>query len=76
MTVSCERCGEVWPRDPALEVECPHCRAGVGKPCKRPSEHGIFGGGVHAARDQAAMDAGLLQRCAGKPVTDSDRRND
>jgi len=24
MTISCSRCGEEWPRDPALEVVCPH----------------------------------------------------
>lgn len=58
--VSCNRCGQTWLRDPALEVECPQCRAPIGSPCKRPSGHGCE---LHMSRDQAALDAGLFQRC-------------
>lgn len=66
MTVACKRCGQTWPRDPALEVPCPQCGAPVGVRCRRPSGHGGNFVGVHAVRDQAAMDAGLLERCPGK----------
>lgn len=76
MTVSCERCGEVWPRDPALEVECPQCHAPIGSPCMRPSGHRVFGGRVHSARDQRAMDEGLLKRCSGKPNAGPNLSND
>ncbi len=65
MTVSCDRCGQSWRRDPALEVRCPDCGAQPGRKCRRPSEHGIFGGGLHAARDRAAMKAGILVKCPG-----------
>ena len=50
------------PRDPVLEVPCPHCRAGVGKRCTRPSEHPVFGGGVHAGRVRGAIVAGYLSK--------------
>lgn len=60
MTVSCSLCGETWPRDPALKVECPTCHAAVGVRCKRPSGHGCE---IHASRDQAAMAAGFLRMC-------------
>lgn len=63
--VTCHRCGKTWPRDPALEVPCPTCRAAVGVKCRRPSGHNVPGG-IHASRDQAAMDAGLLERCPGE----------
>lgn len=63
MTVSCSRCGQEWPRDPALEVVCPTCNAAVGSKCKRPSEHGVYCNQPHAARDRAAMAAGFLQMC-------------
>jgi hypothetical protein len=62
----CNRCGETWPRDPALEVVCPVCHAGVGKPCMRPSEHKAFR--LHAERDVAAMAAGVLKKCTGALV--------
>jgi len=52
VTVSCNNCGETWPRDPALEVCCPTCQAAVGRECRRPSEHRVFGGEVHPARDR------------------------
>jgi DNA-directed RNA polymerase subunit RPC12/RpoP len=63
MTVRCANCGDEWERDPALEVACPQCGAKVGCKCKRPSQHGVWGGQPHASRDQAAMDAGFLRPC-------------
>jgi predicted RNA-binding Zn-ribbon protein involved in translation (DUF1610 family) len=68
MTVSCSACGQEWPRDPALEVECPKCEAKVGRYCRvrRPSGHTANFGNktlIHPARDQLAMDMGFLQRC-------------
>lgn len=62
--VICSRCGEEWARDPALEVPCPTCSAPIGLNCKRPSGHGVWGDQPHAARDEAAMKAGLLRRCS------------
>lgn len=50
--VTCENCGQTWPRDPVLEVRCPTCQAGVGRRCKRPSGHGCE---IHASRDRLAM---------------------
>lgn len=43
--IRCESCGQEWPRDPALEVECPVCHAKPGQKCRvpRPSEY------VHSA---------------------------
>ncbi len=73
-SVSCSRCGQEWPRDPALEVKCPTCQMPVGRKCRRPSEHNVWGGELHAARDQAAMDAGLLKKCTGKTVANKRRR--
>lgn len=62
--VKCSRCGQEWPRDPALEVECPTCRAPVGRKCRRPSGHPVLGPNrMHPKRDNAAMSAGLLMRC-------------
>jgi hypothetical protein len=61
MTARCNACGEEWPRDPALEVECPDCRASIGSPCRRPSGHGCA---VHGARDRLAMDWGFLSPCS------------
>jgi hypothetical protein len=67
MTVSCSACGQEWDRDPALEVTCPTCNARIGTYCseQRPSGYRIRFGStlIHPARDQAAMDFGLLQRC-------------
>jgi hypothetical protein len=65
--VTCRRSGEQWPRDPALEVPCPQCGAAIGKPCKRPSQHGVWGNQPHASRDQAALDAGIVRTCPGNP---------
>lgn len=46
MSVSCRQCPKTWPRDPALEVECPVCGAVPGEKCRtrRPSGH------VHSAK--------------------------
>lgn len=54
--VRCNSCGQTWRRDPALEVPCPTCSAGVGRKCRRPSGHEAWGGGVHADRDLLAME--------------------
>jgi hypothetical protein len=39
MTAHClkDGCTRTWPRDPATEIACPDCGAGIGKKCKRPS---------------------------------------
>lgn len=63
MTVICNRCGQEWERDPALEVPCPTCQAKVGQKCKRPSGHTVWGGQPHDERDRAAMEAGFLKSC-------------
>ncbi|MBN1661926.1 MAG: hypothetical protein JXA93_26265 [Anaerolineae bacterium] len=67
MTVRCCLCGQEWPRDPALEVPCPTCLAKIGQACRRPSGYTGNFTGVHAARDQAAMQAGLLEPCPAAP---------
>jgi hypothetical protein len=72
MTVSCSLCGQEWPRDPALEVECPKCHAKVGHYCivRRPSGHTANFGQkdlIHPQRDQLAMDNGFLRRCPASP---------
>ena len=56
MTIKCSACGQQWPRDPALEVACPVCRALVGSPCRRPSGHEVYGGQPHPDRDRLAME--------------------
>ncbi len=63
--VYCQKpgCGRSWPRDPALEVPCPTCRAPIGSPCKRPSGHPLFAHGVHAERDLAADAEGKYGVC-------------
>lgn len=58
--VTCSACGQWWPRDPALEVECPQCRAAPGVKCRRPSGHPCA---LHRARDRLAMERGYLERC-------------
>jgi hypothetical protein len=67
MSGSCARCGETWDRDPRLEVECPECKAGVGQVCRRPSGHNVFGQ-PHVAREQLAVDRGVLSRECPTPV--------
>jgi hypothetical protein len=66
VSVSCDRCGQEWPCDPALEVRCPQCQAPVGVRCRRPSGHSGNAVGIHAARDKKAMELGLLQKCSGE----------
>lgn len=56
-------CGRTWPRDPALEVKCPTCRAAIGQRCKRPSGHRVFGGAPHDARDILADQLGHYGTC-------------
>jgi len=66
MSVDYGRCGQSWPRDPALEVPCPRCRAPVGHWCKRPSGHKAMN--LHADRDVEAMRLGKLSKCPGGKV--------
>jgi hypothetical protein len=61
---SCLNCGEQWAKHPATQVPCPDCKAPAGSVCRRPSGHEVPGGDVHVSREQAAVDAGLLQICA------------
>lgn len=56
-------CDMRWPRDPALEVPCPDCGAGIGRKCKRPSGHAAWQNWVHASRDIAADQAGHYGVC-------------
>ncbi len=53
MTATCRICGQEWPRDPALEVPCPTCKAPIGTRCRRPSGH--HANGIHEARDRVAV---------------------
>ena len=53
MAVMCGLCGRIFPRDPALEVPCPKCGAGVGYKCDE----------YHIERDYAALDAGVIPPC-------------
>lgn len=55
MPVICSRCGQEWPRDPALEVACPVCHAPVGAECRRPSGHRVWAGDIHPERDRLAL---------------------
>lgn len=66
MAVRCLKadCDRHWPRDPALEIACPDCKAPIGVGCRRPSGHRAFGScNVHAARDLAADAAGHYGVC-------------
>lgn len=56
MAVMCGLCGRIWERDPALEVACPLCGAGVGEPCAE----------YHVERDYAAIEAGVVDVCEPK----------
>lgn len=64
--MECHRCGERWTVHPALTVACPECQAAAGRACRRPSGHAIFGGEVHVAREQLAVDRGLMTKCRGE----------
>lgn len=57
----CHNCGETWTRDPAYEVVCPVCHAGVGSPCMRPSEHTAWS--IHPERDGEALRQGKIKPC-------------
>jgi hypothetical protein len=62
--VTCNNgCGRTWPRDPAYEVACPTCRAGIGSPCMRPSGHRKWGGIPCDARDLLADKLGKYGVC-------------
>ncbi len=64
--VSCQLCGQKWPRDPRIEVPCPSCPAPVGVKCQRLSGHNVWGGQPHETREEAAIQAGFMTReCAG-----------
>lgn len=66
---SCTRCGQEWPRDPALEVPCPTCNAAIGRACKRPSGHALMTDSrIHPARDRRALaTVPGYAKCTGKP---------
>lgn len=65
MTAICLKgCGKTWPRDPALEVPCPTCRAGVGARCVKPSGHRFWAyENPHADRDILADRQGHYGPC-------------
>ena len=65
MTYTCHRCGEEWERHPVTRVPCPACPATAGQWCVRPSGHQAAE--LHAAREQAALDAGALKPCPMAP---------
>jgi hypothetical protein len=48
-------------------VPCPRCGAGVGSPCRRPSGHTVFAGGIHAPRHRDAERAALGLEPYGAP---------
>ena len=73
MTAICHRCGERWPRHPALEVECPKCHATVGVGCCRPSGHSGPLIEPHIEREQRVVDEGMLGLCTASAVKDSAR---
>ena len=47
----------------------PSCQAPVGVKCRRPSGHVC---GIHADRDQLAMQMGFLRKCPGAEPATSD----
>lgn len=61
MSFVCKSCGEAWERHPVTLVTCPVCKAYPGQWCKRPSGHDAAQ--LHMAREQAALDAGILKPC-------------
>jgi hypothetical protein len=66
VTVQCTGCGQIWPRDPILEVACPTCHARIGRRCKRPSGHQA--GEYHTARDLLAISASLAMATVRRPI--------
>jgi hypothetical protein len=62
----CRGCGQTWPRDPRLEVNCPRCGAAAGTSCRRPSGHAAAE--IHVEREQLAIDRGFLSApCPASP---------
>jgi hypothetical protein len=59
--VTCHACGETWPRDPVLEVECRVCHVRAGAFCNNPSGHKKMG--FHPTRELAALAAGRMHLC-------------
>jgi hypothetical protein len=64
--VRCDACGQTWDRHPALEVECPQCHAKPGRNCRRPGEYNLSD--PHVAREQLAVDSGVLPLCSEGPT--------
>lgn len=66
--VDCFYCGQTWPEHPARGLGCPRCHAAPGSPCRRPSEHELYGGQVHREREQLAVERGFLGMCPEGPT--------
>lgn len=60
---SCSLCGEEWDQHPFLQLPCPTCHARAGAWCVRPSGHSGPFVEIHVAREQAVVDAGLINIC-------------
>lgn len=73
MTAICHACGQQWPRHPALKVECPQCGSKSGQDCFRPSGHAGPFVEPHAAREQVAVDRGVLELCPEGPTAKKQR---
>jgi hypothetical protein len=71
--VACRFCGQEWPEHPARAVPCPRCNAEPGRPCKRPSEHELYGGQVHKEREELALERGLMQVCPAGPTARAEK---
>lgn len=74
MTVRCHACGQEWPEHPARAVACTRCGAAPGSPCRRPSEHELYGGGVHREREEKALAEGFLEMCPEGPTARGEGR--
>lgn len=61
--VTCNICGEWWPKHPARLVVCPDCKASVGSPCRRASGHEC---NIHVPREALAVEMGLMSKCKGR----------
>lgn len=72
MTYYCSACGQEWDEHPFLQLPCPLCGAEAGAWCKRPSGHSGPFVDIHIAREQAVLDAGLIEVC---PAGAHDGRN-
>lgn len=60
---TCSACGQEWDKHPFLQLPCPTCDAPAGAWCRRPSEHSGPFVEIHVAREQAVVDAGLVDIC-------------